>query len=479
MIENQNQDSKLTDRIAANPRPALVWAAIGVVLILPEVGALVQAVGGLLSAVLGVLGQAEVAASIKAFGDQIPTLLSRDVIGNSGHYNGTTWEGNFLGLEPGIAWFIRVALVYAYSAVFIGWLINGYFRYREHYREADWTPGDDIVNRFRRHSWGKFGFVVVAIFLVMAVFAPAIGPTTVDKNIRNPYSNEITYWDEEVSSIESMAVGDANIQSSSKGSPDRNVGPMQYDDFGRFHPFGTTTDGKDLFTFVASGARVSLSIALLSIMLAAGMALLLALVTAYYKGIADLAAVLASDSVQAIPMFMLLIIVFVVFSGTWLGDLYDGAALMVGIFFVLYWPSLWRAVRGPALQVSGQEWIDAAESFGQAPLVIMKKHMAPYVIGYLLVYSSMTLGGIIIAIAGLSFIGLGIAPPTPEWGRLITDGQPYVASVSWHISLLPGLIITLVVTGFNALGDGVRDAIDPQSEGGESTEAAAAGGSGV
>jgi peptide/nickel transport system permease protein len=479
MIENQSHDSKLIDRITANPRPALVWATIGVILVLPEAGALVQLVGALLSTVFGIIGQPEIGAGIVAFGEQIPTLLSRDVIPNSGYYDGTGWQETFFGLEPAFAWFIRVVLVYAYATAFIAWLISGYFRYRNYYREADWTPGDDIVNRFRRHSWGKFGFVVVALFLVMAVFAPALGPTTVDKNIRNPYSNELSYWDEETSTVETTLVGEANIVSSSKGSPERNVGPLQYDEFGRFHPFGTTTDGKDLFTFMASGARVSLSIALMSILLAAGIALLLALVTAYYKGVADLAIVLTSDSVQAIPLFMLLIIVFVVFSGTWLGNLYDGAVLMVGIFVLIYWPSLWRAVRGPALQVSGQEWIDAAKSFGQDPLVIMRKHMAPYVIGYLLVYSSMTLGGIIIAIAGLSFIGLGIAPPTPEWGRLISDGQPYVASISWHISLVPGIIITLIVTGFNALGDGVRDAIDPQSEGGESTEAAAAGGSGV
>jgi peptide/nickel transport system permease protein len=320
---------------------------------------------------------------------------------------------------------------------------------------------------------------MVAFFVVMAVFAPALGPTTVDQNIQNPYSNEIQFWDEEAGEVGTTLVGEANIVSSSKGSPDRNVGPMQYDEFGRFHPFGTNTEGKDLFTYMAAGARLSLSIALLSIGLAAGIALLFALVTAYYKGLADLAVVLTSDSIQAIPLFMLLIIVFVVFNGTWIGDVYNGALLMVGIFTLIYWPGLWRAVRGPALQVSGQEWIDAAKSFGQRPLVTMKKHMAPYVIGYLLVYSSMTLGGIIIAIAGLSFIGLGISSPTPEWGRLVSDGQPYVASVSWHISLIPGVLITLVVTGFNALGDGVRDAIDPQSEGGESTEAAAAGGSGV
>ena len=177
---------------------------------------------------------------------------------------------------------------------------------------------------------------------------------------------------------------------------------------------------------------------------------------------------------------MILILVMVVFQGTWLAELYDGALLMVGIFVLTQWPFLWRAIRGPALQTAEQEWIDAAKSFGQKPFVIMEKHMAPYVIGYMLVYTSMSLGGIIISVAGLSFLGLGINPPTPEWGRIISDGQPYVASASWHISLIPGLLITLIVTGFNALGDGIRDAIDPKSEAGEgeNTEAIA-GGSGA
>jgi peptide/nickel transport system permease protein len=97
--------------------------------------------------------------------------------------------------------------------------------------------------------------------------------------------------------------------------------------------------------------------------------------------------------------------------------------------------------------------------------------MLPYIIGYVLVYGSMTLGGAIIAISGLSFLGLGIAPPTPEWGRAINLGQDYVDTGSWHISLIPGALITLVVTGFNALGDGIRDAVDPQSD----SESAAAG----
>jgi peptide/nickel transport system permease protein len=125
---------------------------------------------------------------------------------------------------------------------------------------------------------------------------------------------------------------------------------------------------------------------------------------------------------------------------------------------------MWRSLRGPALQVAQRQWVDAAASFGQRPRVIMRKHMLPYITGYLLVYGSMTLGGAIIAIAGLSFLGLGVAPPTPEWGRAINLGQDYVNTGSWHISLIPGVLITLVVTGFNALGDGIRDAIDPRSD---------------
>jgi peptide/nickel transport system permease protein len=104
--------------------------------------------------------------------------------------------------------------------------------------------------------------------------------------------------------------------------------------------------------------------------------------------------------------------------------------------------------------------------------------MFPYVLGYLLIYASMSVGGIVIGMASLSFLGngLGISPPTPAWGRAISLGQPYVSTQSWHISLIPGLMIVILVTGANALGDGIRDAIDPESEGGSEEEAAAAGG---
>lgn len=104
--------------------------------------------------------------------------------------------------------------------------------------------------------------------------------------------------------------------------------------------------------------------------------------------------------------------------------------------------------------------------------------MLPYVVGYLLIYTSLKLGGIIIAVAALSFLGPGVNPPTPEWGFAVSEGRSYIASPSWHISLIPGIAITIVV-GFNALGDGIRDAIDPESGGSDEGAGAAAAGGGA
>jgi peptide/nickel transport system permease protein len=231
-----------------------------------------------------------------------------------------------------------------------------------------------------------------------------------------------------------------------------------------------------MMTFLAHGARVSLFIGGISIAMSGFVAVVLALVTAYYKGLADLITVVTSDSIQVIPQFLLLIMAAAVFSNHWLSSVFNGGLLLVALFAFTNWTFIWRTIRGPALQVAEEEWIDAARSYGQLPRKTMNKHMLPYIVGYLLVYGSMRIGGIIVAIAGLSYLGLGITPPTPEWGRAIANGQNLVTTASWHIALIPGLMITLLVTGLNAFGDGIRDAIDPQSEGASSDEAEAAGG---
>ena len=467
----------LRERLRRKPRPVLLWAAVMALLVLVEIGAVVHFGFEILHVVLksipGGPGTSFAMDAIHATG-RIPTLLSRDLIPNQGYWNGEQWVGTFMGVSPMASWLVRVIVTYAYGFAVVFWLWQGYQTYREHYRYADWTPRDDQIDRFSRHTWGKFGFAMVFAFLMMAIFAPTLGPTTFQQNINQPYSYSTKYWDSDVGEVQEIRIGQANLHSASQGNS-QNVGPWTYDDYGRFHPFGTLTSGKDLFTFMMYGSRISLFIGLSSMAMAGVIAAALALGTAYYKGIADLIVVVTSDSVQALPVFMVVILFAVLFQGHWLAQIYNGAVLLVVVFGLIYWPYLWRSVRGPAFQVAEQEWVDAAKSYGQLPRRIMEKHMLPYIIGYLLVYGSMSLGGIIVLVAGLSYLGLGITPPTPEWGRAVNSGQNYVATASWHIALIPGLMITFVVTGLNAFGDGVRDAIDPQSEGATAEEAQAGG----
>jgi len=400
---------------------------------------------------------------------ELPTLTARETIPNQGYRTPDgTWHGTFLGLSAAVAWAIRVVVIHVYAVAWLAWLWIGYLWYRDRYRQADWTPRDDVVRRLRSHRWGQFGMVVILLFLTMALFAPAMGTTTAERNIYAPFSHSIDYYDDTAGEVRETLVGNANIRSQSRGYADANVGPMSYDQYDRFHPFGTLTDGKDLFTFLVHGARVSLLIGLLSVGASAMLATVFALLSAYYRGLVDLLLVVTGDTIMGVPRLLLLILLSVLLSDTWLGGLYSGGVLLGLVLAATGWPFLWRAFRGPTLQIAAEDWVDAARSYGQSPTGIMRLHMLPFLLGYLLIYSSLVLGGVILAIAGLSFLGLGITAPTPEWGRAVNLGREYVATSSWHISLIPGLLITLVVMGFNAVGDALRDAVDPRSDTGAS-----------
>jgi peptide/nickel transport system permease protein len=451
--------------------PTRAWLFIAVLLALPQVGALVQFLATSLP-----LG-----STATQVADRVPVLLSRETIPNQGvHVPGEGWQGTFLGLSPGAVWFLRLVLVYAYGFLCLYWLWRGYLLYRARYRTASWTPLDDGVRRFRQHRWGQFGLLIVLSFLILALFAPAVSPTSLEENVIDPNSYELRYYDETTEQVETTTVFAANIDSTSQGIPDRHIGPLSYDEYDRFHPFGTLPSGQDLFTQVALGSRISLFIGLTAILLSSVISAALALISAYYGGWIDLGIVLLSDATQSLPQLLVVIMLSVVLSQTWIAGLYNGGALLALIFALTGWPSLWRAIRGPALQVSERTWVDAADSYGLPPLTTMRRHILPYIVGYLLVYASMNLGGIIIGTAGLSFLGLGISPPTPEWGRLVDVGQPLLTTQSWHIATIPGVLIVIVVTGFNALGDGVRDAIDAETdlENEEETTSAASGAGG-
>ncbi|WEL18641.1 ABC-type dipeptide/oligopeptide/nickel transportsystem, permease component [Halorhabdus sp. SVX81] len=515
----------LRTRIVESPRPFLRWLSVLLALLAVEFGtyaalvlatierafvgvtAAIELLVGVVSpnAAEGILdiqtGGAEFLVGLADGAGSIPTLFGRGTIPNQGYqlgpgagWDGTVlgiepqaiiadlpvvfdWKGTFLGLEPALAWALRFTLIVAYALFLAYWLFRGWKVYREHYRQADWTPTDDMVSRLKGHRWGQFGILVLLLYLTMAIFGPALGPTTVEQNIKSSYSFEVNYFDTETGEVESIPVGDANFNSKSKGSGE-NVGPMTYDDYGRFHPFGTLNNGRDLFTFLMGGARITMIVSGMAIGIAAVIAAALSMISAYYAGSVDLTILTTADGIVSVPRLILLIMVSAVFANHWLGDILDGGFILALVFAFTTWPILWRAVRGPALQVAQEEWVDAARSFGQRPRTIMRKHMLPYIVGYLLVYASMTTGGIIISLSALSYLGngLGISAPTPAWGRAVSAGQNFVATSSWHISLLSGLIIVVLVTGLNAFGDGIRDAIDPETESAEAEEAAAGGG---
>lgn len=414
---------------------------------------------------------------LDALSESLPSITSREFIPNQGHRSpdGGGWEDTFMGLSPAWAWTLRVGVVLAYSLAAGWWLWNGYVRYREHYRLADWTPRDDTVRRFRRNYWGLFGLVVIYLFVVLAIWAPAVSPAPAEHNVEEPFEHEVEYLDEESGNVETATHGIANLNSESDGQ--NTVGPLNYDDYGRWSPLGTTDRGQNMMTHLAHGARTSLIIGVTAIGLAGVVAVFLSLLTAYYKGVSDILTVITTDSIIAIPALLLIMMIMQLFKSAdhFLVEPLDGGLLLALVFAFVFWPGIWRSIRGPSLQVAEQEWVDAAKSYGQTPLTTMRKHMAPYIAGYVMIYASLLLGGVIIYTAALTFLGLGISPPTPEWGRLINGGRDYIVN-SPHVATIPGFAIVFVVVGFNALGDGIRDAIDPQADVGDGGAQAVGGG---
>ena len=261
MSERHHSDEvPLRQRIRSNPRPALVWATGLALLLAAEFGAVATVLVDLAilaasivvnvahvvtSPILPEFGTAVdgLLTSARTAAQALPTLLSREFIPNQGHRTSANgpWVGTFLGLPPAIAWGLRVVAIYAYIFALLYWIWYGYRLFVDRYRHADWTPRDDVVRRLSNHRWGQFGFVVVVLFIGLALFAPTISPTTYEEDVLSPYGNQVEYFDEEAGELREVTVGQANLQSASRGgsNPKFNTGPMEYDDFGRFHPFGT------------------------------------------------------------------------------------------------------------------------------------------------------------------------------------------------------------------------------------------------
>ncbi len=279
-------------------------------------------------------------------------------------------------------------------------------------REAVRTP-PSVWRRLRRHRTAVAGLSVLASLVFLAALAPLLFP-------EDPTEPRF----------------------------ERVLRPPSWE-----HPLGTDNLGRDLLTRVAYGGRVSFLIGLLAVATSATLGVPVGLLSGYYGGRFDLLVQRLVDLLLAFPGFLLALTLVAV-----LGVGVTNVVVAVGLASA---PVYVRLVRGVALSVRNQTFVEAARALGASDRRILFRHVLPNCTAPVIVQSTLQLGTAILTAAGLGFLGLGVKPPTPEWGTMLGEGQTYLFS-SWYMATFPGLAIFLSVLAFNLLGDGLRDALDPR-----------------
>jgi peptide/nickel transport system permease protein len=278
------------------------------------------------------------------------------------------------------------------------------------------TLSADAWQRFRRNRLALAGLVVVALLVVAAVGAPWLAPADPAKQ----------------SLIE-------------KRARPGNKFLLGADEFGR-----------DILSRVLFGSRVALLVGLLSVAIALGLGLVLGCLAGFAGGWID---VLIMRGVEVLLAFPYLLLAIAVVSALGPGVL--NTTIAVGIWGT---PTVTRVVRGAVLAARESEYVSAARALGASAGEVLRRHVLRNILPTVVVYSTLFMANAILVEAALSFLGLGVQPPTPSWGLMVSSGRDFLL-VAPHIATIPGLAIMLAVLGFNLLGDGLRDALDPRLRG--------------
>ncbi len=277
-------------------------------------------------------------------------------------------------------------------------------------------PAPSFLSQARRQPLIMLGFVLLVIFVLAAVFAPQLSPT-------DPLKGQV-------------------VNSLKPPSP--------------AHLFGTDKLGREIVSRLLYGARISLFVGFSVVIAASLIGSFLGLIAGYLGGWADEILMRVTDIFFAFPSLILAMAI----AGA-LGPSLQNALIAIT---TVTWPIYARLIRGQVLALKEREFIIAAHTVGVPAWLILLRHILPNTLAPLLVQASFDLGAAILSVARLSFIGFGAQPPTPEWGVMISDGRNYMAT-QWWLATFPALAILLVVTGFNLLGDGLRDLLDPRLRG--------------
>lgn len=278
----------------------------------------------------------------------------------------------------------------------------------------------EFENRFRR-SWVKLkrnkaalaGCIMLLLYVLSALLAPVIFPG-------NPSAPDL------IRSLEPPTVE---------------------------HPLGTDELGRSILGRIIYGSRISLLIAVGVVAVGIALGIPLGLISGYYRGKIDFIIQRATDTLLAFPGFLLALALVAV-----LGVGLKNTVISIGISMV---PMYIRLVRGCVLSVREEDYIEAARAVGTRDVIILLRHVLPNVMVPITVQTSLSMGMAILFAAGLGFLGVGVQPPTPEWGAMLGSARSYLFHAP-HVATFPGIAIFFAVISFNLLGDGLRDALDPR-----------------
>ena len=300
------------------------------------------------------------------------------------------------------------------------------------------SPWHAAVLRFFSDPWAIAGLAFLAALALLALAAPWV----VERMLhRSAFELHMTG---------TVAIGGREVEVvSGDGLP---LGPNPH------FWLGADLLGRDLFSRLLYGARVSMFVALLGTALAMVLGLGAGLLAGYYRGAVDTAISRFTDAMMAVPILLLAIALASV--------LRQGSVwIVILILGLVNWTYLARIIRAEVLSLRERDFIEAARALGASDQALLTRHLLPNLIGPLIVFATLSVAGNILLESALSFLGVGIRPPTPSWGNMIEEGMPFY-TVAWWIMLFPGVAILLTVVSLNLVGDGLRAALAPAGESG-------------